>query len=91
MPSASVLDCKDRHPLRMIRSRHLVVCSAWQDIERRVMVHLPDLSHSALQALEMLFNLGALDDEGLLSRLGRKMAEFPMEPPMSKASATPEA
>jgi len=32
----------------------------------------------------MLFNLGALDEEGLLTRLGRKMAEFPMEPPMSK-------
>jgi ATP-dependent RNA helicase DHX8/PRP22 len=29
--------------------------------------------------------LGALDDEGLLTRLGRKMAEFPLEPPMSKA------
>jgi len=35
-------------------------------------------------ALEMLFNLGALDEEGLLTRLGRKMAEFPLEPPMSK-------
>lgn len=32
----------------------------------------------------MLFNLGALDEEGLLTRLGRKMAEFPLEPPMSK-------
>jgi ATP-dependent RNA helicase DHX8/PRP22 len=35
-------------------------------------------------ALEQLYNLGALDDEGLLTRLGRKMAEFPLEPPMSK-------
>ena len=31
-----------------------------------------------------LYNLGALDDEGLLTRLGRKMAEFPLEPPLSK-------
>jgi ATP-dependent RNA helicase DHX8/PRP22 len=31
-----------------------------------------------------LYNLGALDEEGLLTRLGRKMAEFPLEPPMSK-------
>lgn len=32
----------------------------------------------------MLYNLGALDDEGLLTRLGRKMAEFPLDPAMSK-------
>jgi len=37
-----------------------------------------------LHSLEMLYNLGALDNEGLLTRLGRKMAEFPLEPPMSK-------
>ena len=34
--------------------------------------------------MEQLFALGALDDEGLLTRLGRRMAEFPMEPPLSK-------
>ncbi|KAH8074192.1 helicase [Aureococcus anophagefferens] len=28
--------------------------------------------------------LGALDDEGLLTRFGRKMAEFPLEPQLSK-------
>lgn len=37
-----------------------------------------------ISALEQLYNLGALDEEGLLTRLGRKMAEFPLEPPMSK-------
>ena len=36
-------------------------------------------------ALEQLYNLGALDDEGLLTRLGRKMAEFPLDPPLSKS------
>lgn len=35
-------------------------------------------------ALEGLYTLGALDDEGLLTRLGRKMAEFPLEPSLSK-------
>ncbi|CAB9530521.1 splicing factor ATP-dependent RNA helicase [Seminavis robusta] len=35
-------------------------------------------------ALENLHALGALDEEGLLSRLGRKMAEFPLEPSLSK-------
>ncbi|KAL7515728.1 hypothetical protein ACHAXN_012885 [Cyclotella atomus] len=35
-------------------------------------------------AMEGLHALGALDDEGLLTRLGRKMAEFPLEPNQSK-------
>ena len=34
--------------------------------------------------MEQLYNLGALDEEGLLTKLGRKMAEFPLEPPLSK-------
>lgn len=37
-----------------------------------------------LTALEELYALGALDDEGLLTRQGRKMADFPMEPTLSK-------
>ena len=32
----------------------------------------------------MLYHLGALDYEGLLTRMGRKMAEFPLDPSMSK-------
>eukprot|EP01035_Chromulina_nebulosa_P020626 gene20626-26743_t len=35
-------------------------------------------------AMESLYTLGALDEEGLLTRLGRKMAEFPLEPQLSK-------
>eukprot|EP00934_Nitzschia_sp_Nitz4_P000011 Nitzschia sp. Nitz4//scaffold123_size70294//37247//40867//NITZ4_005929-RA/size70294-processed-gene-0.17-mRNA-1//-1//CDS//3329534488//11//frame0 len=35
-------------------------------------------------ALESLHALGALDEEGLMTRLGRKMAEFPLEPNLSK-------
>ena len=35
-------------------------------------------------ALDSLHALGALDEEGLLTRLGRKMAEFPLEPNLSK-------
>ena len=37
-----------------------------------------------ITALEQLYALGALDEEGLLTRLGRRMAEFPMEPQLSK-------
>ncbi|RWS04771.1 ATP-dependent RNA helicase DHX8-like isoform 1 [Dinothrombium tinctorium] len=37
-----------------------------------------------LMALEQLHSLSALDDEGLLTRLGRRMAEFPLEPMLAK-------
>jgi HrpA-like RNA helicase len=34
--------------------------------------------------MEELYALSALDDEGLLTKLGRRMAEFPLEPQLSK-------
>jgi len=37
-----------------------------------------------VSAMEELYSLGALDEEGLLTKLGRKMAEFPLDPPLSK-------
>merc|ERR1711939_1166903 len=45
----------------------------------------PPPTNTMLTALEELYALSALDDEGLLTRLGRKMADFPMEPSLSKA------
>ncbi|KAF2973401.1 hypothetical protein GQX73_g141 [Xylaria multiplex] len=44
----------------------------------------PPPTNTMLEALETLYALSALDDEGLLTRLGRKMADFPMEPAMAK-------
>ncbi|KAH9929819.1 P-loop containing nucleoside triphosphate hydrolase protein [Fomitopsis serialis] len=41
-------------------------------------------AQTMLTALESLYALSALDDEGLLTKLGRKMADFPMEPPLAK-------
>lgn len=38
---------------------------------------------TTLTALEELYALGALDDEGLLTRQGRKMNSFPMEPSLA--------
>jgi len=38
-----------------------------------------------MRALEQLYALGALNDRGELTKLGRKMAEFPVDPMMSKA------
>ncbi|KAG1825657.1 P-loop containing nucleoside triphosphate hydrolase protein [Suillus subaureus] len=44
----------------------------------------PPPAQTMITALESLYALSALDDEGLLTRLGRKMADFPMEPPLAK-------
>jgi ATP-dependent RNA helicase DHX8/PRP22 len=44
----------------------------------------PPPVQTLVAAMEQLYSLGALDEEGLLTRLGRKMAEFPLEPQLSK-------
>ncbi|KAI8051663.1 P-loop containing nucleoside triphosphate hydrolase protein [Syncephalis plumigaleata] len=44
----------------------------------------PPPIQTLITAMERLYALGALDSEGLLTRLGRKMAEFPLEPQLSK-------
>ncbi|KAF9270686.1 P-loop containing nucleoside triphosphate hydrolase protein [Marasmius fiardii PR-910] len=44
----------------------------------------PPPAQTMLTALESLYALSALDDEGLLTRLGRKMVDFPMEPQLAK-------
>ena len=44
----------------------------------------PPPVQSMITAMEFLFQLGALDNEGLLTRLGRKMAEFPLDPALAK-------
>lgn len=44
----------------------------------------PPSVSSMVAALHDLYNLGALDDDGLLTSLGRRMAEFPLEPPLAK-------
>lgn len=41
-----------------------------------------------INAMESLWTLTGLDDEGMLTRVGRKMAEFPMEPQLSKMLLT---
>ncbi len=44
----------------------------------------PPPSETLLKALEGLYALGALNDHGELTKLGRKMAEFPLDPMLSK-------
>ncbi|KAH7844889.1 hypothetical protein Vadar_032704 [Vaccinium darrowii] len=44
----------------------------------------PPCQQALVSAMKQLYNLGALDKEGLLTKLGRKMVEFPLDPPLSK-------
>tara|TARA_B110000008_G_scaffold228618_1_gene230732 strand:+ start:79 stop:3366 length:3288 start_codon:yes stop_codon:yes gene_type:complete len=44
----------------------------------------PPPAETLLRALEQLYALGALNDRGELTKLGRKMAEFPLDPMLSK-------
>lgn len=48
----------------------------------------PPPVETLVNSLEVLFELGALDDDGLMTRLGRKIAEFPMEPQLGKTILT---
>lgn len=43
-----------------------------------------------IKSLEQLYALGALNDYGELTKLGRRMAEFPLDPQMSKALLSSE-
>lgn len=45
----------------------------------------PPSVQTLISSLELLHSLGALDSEGLLTRVGRHMAEFPMSPELAKA------
>ncbi|KAH7727285.1 MRNA splicing factor RNA helicase (Cdc28) [Aphelenchoides avenae] len=44
----------------------------------------PPPHETLIAALEHLFALGALNHKGMLTKLGRRMAEFPTDPAMSK-------
>jgi ATP-dependent RNA helicase DHX8/PRP22 len=48
----------------------------------------PPPVQTLVSAMEMLYSLGALEDEGLLTKLGRLMAEFPVEPQLAKMMLT---
>lgn len=44
----------------------------------------PPPGETLIRALELLYALGALNDKGELTKLGRRMAEFPVDPMLSK-------
>ncbi|PRQ46765.1 putative RNA helicase [Rosa chinensis] len=45
----------------------------------------PPPAEALIKALELLFALGALNSVGELTKIGRQMAEFPVDPMLSKA------
>ncbi|CAM9482708.1 unnamed protein product [Ectocarpus fasciculatus] len=53
------------------------------------LLHFDFMDHppaeTLIRALEQLYALGALNDRGELTKLGRRMAEFPLDPMMSKS------
>ncbi|KAG5522754.1 hypothetical protein RHGRI_034784 [Rhododendron griersonianum] len=50
----------------------------------------PPPAEALLKALELLFALGALNKLGELTKVGRRMAEFPLDPMLSKMIAASE-
>lgn len=44
----------------------------------------PPPQDNILNSMYQLWVLGALDNTGCLTELGRKMVEFPLDPPLSK-------
>jgi len=44
----------------------------------------PPPAETLIRALEQLYALGALNDRGELTKMGRRMAEFPLDPQLSK-------
>jgi pre-mRNA-splicing factor ATP-dependent RNA helicase DHX16 len=50
----------------------------------------PPPAETLMRAAELLYALGALNDRGELTKLGRRMAEFPVDPMLSKAIISSE-
>ncbi len=48
----------------------------------------PPPPETLIRALEQLYALAALNDEGDLTKLGRRMAEFPLDPMLAKCIVT---
>ncbi|KAK2442987.1 Pre-mRNA-splicing factor ATP-dependent RNA helicase DEAH1 [Trifolium repens] len=44
----------------------------------------PPPADSIMKSMELLYNLGALNGRGKLTKVGRRMAEFPLDPMLSK-------
>ena len=48
----------------------------------------PPAPETLMRALELLNYLGAIDDDGSMTEIGEMMAEFPLDPQLSKMLIT---
>jgi pre-mRNA-splicing factor ATP-dependent RNA helicase DHX15/PRP43 len=75
------------HP-EILRSALSVVVLTLKKLGIDDLVHFdfmdPPAPETMMRALEELNYLGALDDEGEMTEVGRQMAEFPLEPQLAK-------
>ncbi|KAJ7448199.1 P-loop containing nucleoside triphosphate hydrolase protein [Mycena galericulata] len=89
-----VSELEEQTPPEIIRSNlsstvlHLVTLGI-KDLVRFDYLDAP-APETLMRALELLNYLSALDDDGNLTKLGRMMAEFPLEPQKKEADAARE-
>ncbi len=73
----------DNYP-EILRSNLASVVLTLKKLGIQDLVHFdfmdPPAPETMMRALELLNILGALDDEGELTRIGEMMSEFPLEP-----------
>lgn len=74
---------EDTYP-EILRSNLATVVLTLKKLGISDLVHFdfmdPPAPETLMRALELLNDLGALDDEGELTKTGEMMAEFPLEP-----------
>ena len=75
------------HP-EILRSNLATVVLTLKKLQVHDLVHFdfmdPPPPETFMRALEMLYYLRALDDDGNLTQLGSRMADLPLDPPLSK-------
>jgi len=81
-------DLPDNTYPEILRSNLASVVLQLKKLGIRDLVHFdfmdPPAPETLMRALELLNYLGALDDEGELTKVGEMMAEFPLEPQLAK-------
>lgn len=76
----------------ILRSNLSSICLQLKKVGIQDLVHFdfmdPPAPETLARALEVLNYLGAMDDEGELTEMGAKMAEFPLDPQLSRMLIT---
>lgn len=85
---AYTVDLSDNTYPEILRSNLATVVLTLKKLGIKDLVHFdfmdPPAPETLMRALELLNYLGALDDDGELTKLGEMMSEFPLEPQLAK-------